>query len=138
MLAAGIALAVASGARAAVAAPWAEGAFPGDTAEMRTLVGKTLTFRSVAIDGPGLLACRKLKYRLVDSTPDMLFQGELAEARDGKPPPNPAAGAAALGFKGSSWKTLETGCGNELDFHFLDEKTAEFGLDNYVYRLEKK
>ncbi len=122
----------------AVVAPWADTLRPPSTAEKDALVGKTVVFRAASIDGPKQLACRNLKYKLVDSGPDMLFQGELAEPREGKPPPDPAAAAAALGFKGASWKTLETGCGNELDFHFLDEKTAEFGLNDYVYRMEKQ
>ncbi len=44
--------------------------------------------------------------------------------------------AAALGFKGASFKTLETGC--EFDFHFVDEGTAEIGLNDYVYTLKKQ
>lgn len=122
----------------AVVAPWADTSQPPSTAEKDALVGKTVTFRAASIDGPKQLACRNLNYKLVDSGPDMLFQGELAEPREGQPPPDPAAAAAALGFKGVSWKTLETGCSNELDFHFLDEKTAEFGLNDYVYRMEKQ
>jgi len=50
---------------------------------------------------------------------------------------DPAKIAAKLGFRGSSWKTLETG-GGELDYHFLDPGTAAFGLNNYVYILKKQ
>ncbi|HXC26524.1 MAG TPA: hypothetical protein VNV38_01110 [Stellaceae bacterium] len=121
----------------AVVGPWADPATP-DQSEMKTLVGKTLTFRPGAIDGPKQFACHNLKYKITEGGADMLFQGSLAEPHEGKPPPDPAAAAAALGFKGTSWKTLETGCGNEIDFHFLDDKTAEFGLNDYVYRIEKK
>jgi hypothetical protein len=120
----------------AVVAPWSDSA-ASDPAEMHALVGKTVTFRPGAIDGPKPLACKNLKYKVSEGGPGMLFQGELAEQREGKPPPDAAAAAAALGFKGASWKTLETGCANELDFHFLDGGTAEFGLNNYVYRIEK-
>ncbi len=49
---------------------------------------------------------------------------------------DPAALAASLGFKGTSFKTLETGC--EFDFHFVDERTAEVGLNDYVYTLTKQ
>jgi hypothetical protein len=35
-----------------------------------------------------------------------------------------------------SLKTLETGC--EIDFHFVDEATAEIGLNDYVYTLKKQ
>ena len=56
---------------------------------------------------------------------------------------DPAKIAATLGFRGSAsktptWKTVETGCANELDFHFLDPTTAAFGLNNYVYMLKKQ
>ncbi|HML11598.1 MAG TPA: hypothetical protein VK432_12125 [Stellaceae bacterium] len=121
----------------AVVAPWADTVTP-DQSEMKGLVGKTVTFRPSAIDGPRQFACRGPKYKITEGGADMLFQGGLAEERPGKPSPDPNAAAAALGFKGTSWKTLETGCGNELDFHFLDDKTAEFGLNDYVYRIEKK
>jgi hypothetical protein len=46
--------------------------------------------------------------------------------------------AAAIGFRGSRWKTLETGCGVEIDYHFLDESTAAIGLNNYIYILTKQ
>jgi hypothetical protein len=42
------------------------------------------------------------------------------------------------GFRGSSWKTLETGCGNEIELHFVDATTAEFGLYDFVYVLKKE
>ncbi len=44
--------------------------------------------------------------------------------------------AAALGFKGSSIKTLETGC--EIDFHFIDAATAQIAVDDYIYTLKKR
>jgi len=49
-----------------------------------------------------------------------------------------AAQAGFRGPKGTKWKTLETGCGNELDFHFIDPMTAAFGLNNVVYTLKKQ
>lgn len=33
-------------------------------------------------------------------------------------------------------KTLETGC--EIDWHFVDPRTAEIALDNDVYTLRKQ
>jgi hypothetical protein len=50
---------------------------------------------------------------------------------------DPAKVATSLGFKGISWKTLETGCEAGIDFHFLDQTTAAIGLDNFVYTLKK-
>ena len=41
------------------------------------------------IDGPKPLGCRKLKYKVTDYTPDMLFQGDLTA---------PDKQAAQLGF----------------------------------------
>jgi hypothetical protein len=49
---------------------------------------------------------------------------------------DPVKIAASVGFRGSKWKTLETGC--DFDFHFIDERTAAFALDNYIYRLKKQ
>ncbi len=68
----------------------------------------------------------------------MIFQGMLDEMRHRDPAKDPQKLAATLGFKGTSWKTLETGCGNELELHFVDAGTAEFGLNNYVYVLKKE
>jgi len=41
-----------------------------------------------------------------------------------------------MGFTGTKIRTLETGC--EIDFHFVDDTTAEAGLNNYVYTLKKQ
>jgi hypothetical protein len=36
--------------------------------------------------------------------------------------------AASVGFsKGKSWKAVETGCANKLDYHFIDDTTAAMG-----------
>jgi hypothetical protein len=68
----------------------------------------------------------------------MLFQGAFEEMQSKDKSADPVKIAAGLGFKGTSWKTLETGCGNELDYHFLDPATAALGLNNYVYTLKKQ
>jgi len=68
----------------------------------------------------------------------MLFQGAFDEMRRKDKSVDPAKLAAKLGFKGSSWKTVETGCATELDFHFIDPSTTTFGLNNYVYVLKKQ
>lgn len=51
---------------------------------------------------------------------------------------DPEKVAASLGFKSKSWKTLETGCANEIDYHFLDDMNAAIGLNNYVFFLKKQ
>ena len=122
----------------AVAAPWAEAAYPDDAAEMKTLVGKTVIFKPGEIVGPRQVACKGPKYRVKDYPADMLFQGAFGEMQRRDKSVDPAKVAAKLGFKGSTWKTLETGCATELDFHFIDPVTTTFGLNNYVYILKKQ
>ncbi len=109
-------------------APWAEKA-SGAGGEARTLLGKQVDILPNRINGPRQLGCGKLKYKITNYAPDMLFQGGLTA---------PDKQAAALGFKGASIKTLETGCGNESDFHMVDADTILFGLNDRVYTLTRK
>lgn len=122
----------------AVEAPWADSQHKHDAAEMKSLVGKTIVVKSNEITGPRQLACKGPRYQVKDYPADMLFQGEFGEMQRRDKSVNPAKLAASLGFKGKSWKTLETGCANELDFHFIDPATTTFGLNNYVYTLKKQ
>lgn len=119
-------------------APWADANRKPDPAEMKSLVGKTITIQPWGINGPRQLACKNPKYEVKDYPADMLFQGAFDEMRRRDKSADPAKLAAGLGFKGSSWKTVETGCGNELDFHFIDPSTFTFGLNDYVYYLKKQ
>ena len=84
------------------------------------------------------MACKDPKYQVKDYPADMLFQGAFGEMQSKDKAVDPAKVAATVGFKGRSWKTLETGCGNEVDFHFMDPSTAAFGLNNYIYILKKQ
>ena len=122
----------------AVLAPWADAAHKDDAAEMKTLVGKTVVFKPAEIAGPRQVACKGPHYKVKDYPADMLFQGAFGEMHSRDKSVDPAKVAAKLGFKGSSWKTLETGCATELDFHFIDPGTTTFGLNNYVYTLKKQ
>ncbi len=122
----------------AVVAPWADPLHKDDASEMKSLVGKTVIFKPAEIAGPRQLACKGPKYKVKDYPADMLFQGAFDEMRRRDKSVDPAKLAAKLGFKGSSWKTLETGCATELDFHFIDQSTTAFGLNNYVYTLKKQ
>jgi len=122
----------------AVVAPWADPARKADDAERKTLVGKTVTIRPAEIAGPRAVACRGPRYRLRDDGADMLFQGAFEEMRNRDKSVDPAKLAARLGFRGTAWKTLETGCGNEIELHFPGAGTAEFGLNYYVYILKKE
>lgn len=122
----------------AVLAPWADAAHKDDAAEMKTLVGKTVVFKPSEIVGPRQVVCKGPKYQVKDYPADMLFQGEFGEMQRRDKRVDPAKLAAKLGFTGSSWKTLETGCATELDFHYIDPSTTTFGLNNYVYKLKKQ
>ena len=123
----------------ATVAPWRDGPpYESDLVEMKTLVNKMVTIHPGAIAGPRPVACNGPHYRVKDSPADMLFQGEFGEMYRRDHSADPAKIAAKLGFQGSSWKTLETGCGNELDYHFLDPGMAAFGLNNFVYMLKKQ
>jgi hypothetical protein len=51
---------------------------------------------------------------------------------------DPVKLAASVGFKGATFKTLETGCEFELDWHFIDATTCAFGLNNYIYTMKKQ
>jgi hypothetical protein len=123
----------------AAAAPWQDGRpYTDDLAEMKSLVGATVVIQMKAILGPRAVACKSPHYQVKEYPADMLFQGSFGEMHRRDKSADPAKIAAKLGFRGSSWKTLETGCGNELDYHFLDPGTAAFGLNNYVYILKKQ
>src|SRR6202789_7439 len=122
----------------AVLAPWADAAHKDDAAEMKTLVGKTVVFKPAEIAGPRQVACKGPHYKVKDYPADMLFQGAFGEMQNRDKSIDPGKVAAKLGFKGKSWKTLETGCATELDFHYIDPSTTTFGLNNYVYTLKKQ
>jgi len=122
----------------AVVAPWWTGAGKPDAAEAKTLAGKSVTMGAAAISGPGILACKGPHYKVVDVPAEGLFQGAFDEMHRHDPSADPAKLAASVGFRGTSWKSLQTGCANEIDFHFVDSNTAKFGLDNYVYTLKRQ
>lgn len=121
----------------AVPAPWAVALYSEDQAVAKSLVGKTITISPTGITGPQPMGCRGPRYKVLIDTAEMLFEGSFGEMRDRDKSVDPAKLAAKLGFQGSSWKTLRTGCANEVDFHFLNPATAAFGLDNFVYTLKK-
>jgi len=122
----------------AVVAPWVEpGRKPGE-AEMKSLVGKTVVIRASEMTGPRQIACKGPKYVVRDYPADMLFQGAFGEMNRRDKSVDPVKVAAKVGFIGSSWKTLETGCPVELDYHFADATTAAFGLNDYVYTMRKE
>jgi hypothetical protein len=121
----------------AVVVPWADPARP-DPSEMKMIVGKIVSIRPGEISGERTLACKGPIYRVKDYPADWLFQGAFGEMHDRDKSADAVKIAASLGFKGSSWKTLVTGCANGLEYHCVDATTAEFGLNDYVYTMKKK
>jgi hypothetical protein len=122
----------------AVDAPWATSWLQPDAGERKELVGRAVTFERHRILGPRQVACPDPKYEIKDYPADMLFEGAFGEMHSRDQSIDPARIAEKLGFKGSSWKTLETGCANEIDWHFIDQTTAAIGLNNSVYILKKR
>jgi hypothetical protein len=119
-----------------VPAPWAPSPQKADIAGMKQLTGKTVNLGLKAITGPKVLACKGPHYKVSDFSADMLFQGQFGEMHAPDHGKDPLQLAHALGFTGTTFKTLETGC--EIDWHFVDPRTAEIGLNNFVYTLKKQ
>lgn len=121
----------------AVVAPWADSQQrKPDEKERARLIGKIITISAKAIAGPLPFPCKGARYAIKDYTADLLFQGAFEEMRSKDKSIDPNKLAASLGFKGTNFKTLETGC--EFDFHFVDERTAEVSLNDYIYTLKKQ
>jgi hypothetical protein len=120
---------------AAVVAPWADPQRKPDSTERARLIGKAVAFKAREISGPRPFACAKPQYKVTDYGPDMIFQGAFDEMQRADKKVDPKALAASLGFTAAPIRTLETGC--EIDVHFVDDTTAEVGLNNYVYTLKK-
>jgi hypothetical protein len=121
---------------AAAVAPWADPGRPHDRAESTRLIGKSIGLRPQEITGPEPFACKDAQYNLTESIPETLFEGAFEEMRSRDKTVDPAKIAASLGFHGDHIKMLETGC--EIDFHFVDDTSAEIGLNDYVYTLKKQ
>lgn len=122
----------------AVVAPWWKGPQPPDAAEKNALLGKTIVIAAQRISGPRQFACQGPHYQVKDYPADMLYQGGFGEMHERDKTVDPVKVAASVGFKGTAWKTLETGCATELDFHFLDPSTASVALNNYLFTLKKR
>ncbi|WP_027531906.1 hypothetical protein [Bradyrhizobium sp. WSM3983] len=120
----------------AVVAPWADPHRKPDDAERARLMGKTVVLKAREISGPRPFACARPQYKVTDYGPDMLFQGAFDEMQRADKKADPKALAASFGFAGARIRTLETGC--EIDVHFVDDATAEIGLNDYVYTLKKR
>jgi hypothetical protein len=123
----------------AAPAPWASTERKAELAESKTLTGKIVKIEATRILGPRQVACPKPNYQVKSYGVDMLFQGSFAEMKERDKSVDMKKAAATAGFHtGTEWKTLETGCETEVDFHFIDTATAAFGLNNVVYTLKKQ
>jgi hypothetical protein len=120
----------------AIVAPWADPHNKPDVTEKNSLLGKTVTIAPNAISGPKVFTCKGPHYKLTDYTADLLFQGAFGEMHDSDKSKDPQKLALAVGLTSMPVKTLETGC--ELDWHFVNQSTAEIGLNDYVYNLKKQ
>ncbi len=120
----------------AIVAPWADPREKPDVVEKDALIGKTVTLMPGAITGPKVFACKGPHYKVSEFTTALLFQGAFEEMRDNDKSVDPQKLAASLGFTGTSFRTLETGC--EIDWHFVDKTTVEIAFDDYVYTLRKQ
>lgn len=109
-------------------APWFDPQNPGTAPFDDRLVGKTVTFAKGRIAAPRPLGCTGPRYAWRGYPREGLFQGGLTA---------PGPQAAALGFRGPTIRTLETGCEGLIDFHFRDSATALFALNNNVYVLRR-
>ena len=123
---------------ASVAPWWSNASQKPDAAESKALVGQTVVLQAKSITGPRQVACKTTHYAFKDYPADMLFQGMFGEMQRRDRSADPAKAAASVGFRGTKWKTLETGCANELELHFIDGRTAAFGLNNYIYILKRE
>ena len=122
-----------------VKAPWAKSDAELDLAEMKMLVGQTITLKSDAVEGPGSFPCKGPRYEVMEGGPEMLFQGMFGEMHDEDAAVDPQKLAEAVGFTGTQYRTVITGCAYEVDFSFGDDNdTAKFGLDNAVYTLRRQ
>jgi hypothetical protein len=120
-------------AKAAIA-PWADPQQLGGPEEEKRLVGRTVTFGTHSVTGPAPLGCAHATYSFHDDTPDLLFEGGLAEPdRRGKPR-DAAALARGLGMTTKTVRTVETGC-SEVAFHRIAQGVLVFGLNNRIYTL---
>src|SRR4051812_11576312 len=92
----------------AVVAPWwQDKAHKPDDAEMKLLIGKTVTFSANAIAATRG-ACKNPHYLVKDYPADYLFQGAFGEMQRREKSVDPVKVAAGVGFTGKSFKTLET------------------------------
>jgi len=118
----------------AMMAPWADPLQRGGAEEERRLVGRTVTFGTNSVAGPSPLGCTHAVFRRREDTPDLLFEGGLAEPDALGKPRDPVALARGLGMTTPTVWTIETSC-SEVAYHRFARDTLVFGLNNRIYTL---
>jgi hypothetical protein len=113
-------------------APWYDGNGAKPDIDPK-LAHATLTFAKSSIKAPAPLGCKKVKYTVSTVGPEDLFEGGLK---------NPQKDAAALGFKSNKIMSVNEGCLRsdadiEMDYAFVDNDTAVFGLNNVIYTMKR-
>jgi len=122
----------------AVAAPWIKSDAELSPDEMKELVGKTITLKPGAVEGPGQFPCKGAVYEVMEGGPDMLFQGMLGQMHDENAAADPQKLAEQAGFTGTHFRTVVTGCEYAVDFSFgEDPNQAMFALNNALYTLKR-
>ena len=123
----------------AVPGPWIKSDAELFPDEMKSLTGQTITLKSDAIEGPGGFPCNGPKYEVMQGGPDILFQGAFGEMQSANASNDPQKLAERVGFTGTQYRTVITGCEFAVDFSFgEDPDTAMFALDNAVYMLKRQ
>lgn len=109
-------------------APWV--AEDGEQPEPRSLLGKTVTYGTGRVEGPGVLACDNARYEYDQRPLEGLFQGNLPA------PVENAAGRVALVKSPvpSVSVTCDTGI---FDLHFATRDALLLGFDNVVWVLDR-
>lgn len=121
-------------------APWVAPGTHVDETEMRALIGKTITLTPAAVDGPGGFPCASPQYEILEGAADILFQGMFGEMSANDLKIDPQNLADQVGLPGGTYRTVVTGCEYEVDFSFPkgDDDHAAFGLNDYVYLLQRQ
>ena len=123
----------------AVPGPWIKSDAELFPDEIKKLVGKTITLKPDAIEGPGGFPCKGPKYEILEGGPDMLFQGMFGEMHAENGAADPQKLAEEIGFTGAQYRTVLTGCEFAVDFSFgADPNVAMFALDNAIYTLKRQ
>ena len=123
----------------AVPGPWIKSEAELFPDEVKSLVGQTLTISADAIEGPGGFPCKGPKYEVIEGGPDMLFQGAFGEMQAKDAASDPQKLAEKVGFAGTQYRTVLTGCEFAVDFSIgADKDTMMFALDNSVYVMKRQ